>query len=74
IVGGSLAGIVGVILSSPLIATGRILLQYVYGRLAEEPPFRRNPSFEHWLRMNAPHLRHEPEYVEQQATESTEQP
>ncbi|MEL6271983.1 MAG: AI-2E family transporter, partial [Chloroflexota bacterium] len=51
IVGGSLAGIVGVILSSPLIATGRILLQYVYGRLAEEPPFRRNPSFEHWLQI-----------------------
>jgi hypothetical protein len=27
----------------------RIILQYVYGRLAEEPPFRNNPKYDEWL-------------------------
>jgi predicted PurR-regulated permease PerM len=64
VIGGSIGGIIGVILSAPTIATGRILLQYMYGRLAEEPPFRQNPNFEKWLKKNAPHLRYEPEYNE----------
>ncbi|MEO1440883.1 MAG: AI-2E family transporter [Chloroflexota bacterium] len=44
IIGGSLAGIVGIILSAPTLATVRIILQYVYGRLANKPPFRNNPE------------------------------
>lgn len=64
VVGGSIGGIIGVILSAPTIATGRILLQYIYGRLAEEPPFRRNANFEKWLKQNAPQLRYEPEHIE----------
>lgn len=49
VVGGSLGGVIGVILAAPTIATLRIIVQYVYGRLAEEPPFRNNPKYEEWL-------------------------
>ncbi|MEO1669151.1 MAG: AI-2E family transporter, partial [Chloroflexota bacterium] len=37
LVGGSLGGVVGIILASPTLATLRIIFQYVYGRLADEP-------------------------------------
>ncbi|MEO1668396.1 MAG: AI-2E family transporter [Chloroflexota bacterium] len=51
IIGGSLGGIVGIILSAPTLATLRIILQYVYGRIANKPPFRNNPEYEQWLEM-----------------------
>lgn len=37
--GGSFGGIVGVIIAPPLVASIRILLQYVYGRLTEKNSF-----------------------------------
>ncbi|MEO0565231.1 MAG: AI-2E family transporter, partial [Chloroflexota bacterium] len=54
IIGGSLGGIVGIILSAPTLATLRIILQYVYGRIANKPPFRNNPEYEQWLEMQSP--------------------
>lgn len=66
VIGGSLGGIIGIILAAPTIATVRILLQYVYGRLADEPPFRDNSGYQQWLSANAHRLRYEPGYVDPQ--------
>jgi predicted PurR-regulated permease PerM/phosphoglycolate phosphatase-like HAD superfamily hydrolase len=37
--GGLLAGAVGVLLAAPVIATGRVLLSYVYAKLLDQAPF-----------------------------------
>ncbi|MBC7812869.1 MAG: AI-2E family transporter [Burkholderiales bacterium] len=39
IAGASLAGALGVILSAPLVASGRVLLTYIYGKLTDRDPF-----------------------------------
>lgn len=64
LVGGSLGGVVGIILASPTLATLRIIFQYVYGRLADEPPFRNNPNYELWVRQHGHSLRYEPAYLD----------
>jgi predicted PurR-regulated permease PerM len=43
--GAALAGPLGVILAAPMIASGRVVLTYVYGKLTGRPPFvEREPS------------------------------
>ncbi len=37
--GASLAGILGVLLAAPFVASGRLVLQYVYGKLTDADPF-----------------------------------
>jgi predicted PurR-regulated permease PerM/phosphoglycolate phosphatase-like HAD superfamily hydrolase len=37
--GGMIAGVLGVLLAAPIIATLRILLSYVYAKLLDQPPF-----------------------------------
>ncbi|PDV97866.1 AI-2E family transporter [Candidatus Chloroploca asiatica] len=39
LVGGSVAGILGALLATPVIATGREVLRYLYRKLLGEPPF-----------------------------------
>ena len=39
IAGGSLAGILGMLLASPFVATLRVLVEYVYHRLTDQDPF-----------------------------------
>lgn len=39
LVGASLAGILGVLLAAPFVATGRLVLQYIYGKLTDQDPF-----------------------------------
>lgn len=43
-VGGSVAGILGALLATPLIATGREVLSYLYRKLLGEPPFPPRPA------------------------------
>ena len=58
--GGSFGGIIGVIIAPPLVASIRIILQYIYGRLTgraafiehndeEESPMKRVQAFMEWL-------------------------
>lgn len=42
--GGSFGGIIGVIIAPPLVASFRILLQYVYGRLNQREAFGEQPD------------------------------
>ncbi len=37
--GGTLAGVLGVLLAAPIIATGRVVLGYVYAKLLDQDPF-----------------------------------
>ena len=39
IAGASLAGALGVILAAPVVASGRVLLTYIYGKLTDRDPF-----------------------------------
>ncbi len=39
IAGAMLAGVVGVLLAAPTLATGRVVLRYVYNKLLDLPPF-----------------------------------
>jgi predicted PurR-regulated permease PerM len=39
IVGASVAGILGVFMAAPIIATGRVLAQYAYNKILGRPPF-----------------------------------
>jgi predicted PurR-regulated permease PerM len=39
LMGGSLAGILGVMLSAPILATGQILVQYTWHKMLDLPPF-----------------------------------
>lgn len=43
-VGGSVAGILGALLATPVIATGREVLSYLYRKLLGEPPFPPAPE------------------------------
>jgi predicted PurR-regulated permease PerM len=59
IAGANLAGALGVILAAPVIASVRVLAQYIYGKLLDRDPFppppqlqtdeRRNSIFSSWL-------------------------
>lgn len=39
VAGASIAGIIGILLAAPLMATVRLLLQYIYSKLVDTPPF-----------------------------------
>jgi predicted PurR-regulated permease PerM len=39
IIGATAAGIFGILLAAPLLATGKLLLAYIYRKLLDEPPF-----------------------------------
>jgi len=39
LVGASLAGILGILLAAPMLATSRLLFMYVYRKLLDQPPF-----------------------------------
>lgn len=39
IAGASIAGIFGIMLAAPLLASGRILFSYIYAKLTDQPPF-----------------------------------
>ncbi len=39
IAGAMLAGVIGVLLAAPVLATGRVILRYVYNKLLDFPPF-----------------------------------
>jgi hypothetical protein len=39
IAGASVAGILGVLLASPLLASGRLVFMYMYRKLNDQPPF-----------------------------------
>ncbi len=39
IAGAMLAGVIGVLLAAPTLATGRVILRYVYNKLLNQPPF-----------------------------------
>lgn len=43
-VGGSVAGILGALLATPIIATGREVISYLYRKLLGEPPFPPAPA------------------------------
>src|SRR5690606_2600198 len=44
--GASLAGALGVILAAPIIASMRVIGQYIYGKLLDKPPFPTAPPRE----------------------------
>jgi predicted PurR-regulated permease PerM len=46
VVGASLAGVLGVVLAAPMIATARVLGRYVYAHLVEIEPFSERPAAE----------------------------
>ena len=46
VVGASLAGVLGVVLAAPMIATVRVLGRYVYAHLVEIEPFSERPAAE----------------------------
>jgi predicted PurR-regulated permease PerM len=37
--GASVAGILGIILAAPILATSRLVLLYIYRKLTDQPPF-----------------------------------
>ncbi len=37
--GASVAGLLGVLIAAPLLATGRLILRYIYHKLTDQPPF-----------------------------------
>jgi predicted PurR-regulated permease PerM len=39
IIGASIAGVFGILLAAPLIATARLILSYIYNKLLDRPPF-----------------------------------
>lgn len=39
IVGASVAGVFGILLAAPLLATARLILSYIYNKLLDRPPF-----------------------------------
>jgi predicted PurR-regulated permease PerM len=39
VVGASVAGIFGILLAAPLLATARLILAYIYHKLLDQPPF-----------------------------------
>ncbi len=44
ILGGSLAGVLGVLIAAPTVATLRVLAQYIYRRLTDQEPFPPAPA------------------------------
>jgi predicted PurR-regulated permease PerM len=44
IAGASVAGILGILLAAPVLATARLILVYIMRKLADEPPFPLNPN------------------------------
>jgi predicted PurR-regulated permease PerM/GNAT superfamily N-acetyltransferase len=51
IAGGSLAGILGMLLAAPTVATLRVLMFYIYRRLTDENPFPREEKYrpQQWI-------------------------
>ena len=39
IIGASVAGIFGILLAAPLLATAKLILAYIYRKLLDQPPF-----------------------------------
>jgi predicted PurR-regulated permease PerM len=37
--GASIAGVLGILLAAPLLASGRIIIKYIYQKLLDLPPF-----------------------------------
>lgn len=44
IAGASIAGILGIMLAAPILASGRLVFSYIYAKLTDRPPFPDNQS------------------------------
>ena len=55
VIGGNLAGILGMLLAAPVLATLRVFLHYIFSRLYDRDPFE-----EHEREMRAPPEKHRP--------------
>lgn len=54
VIGGLLAGVLGVFLAAPIISSLRVLVRYVYCKLLDLPPWPQQPEGEPRMEISAP--------------------